>query len=192
MSSLPSTPREYSAVAKLLHWTMAIIWLSAWIIGYVGVTWREEINQNHGWTLAHKALASTILFLVVMRILWRMTHRVPSLPATMSPFMQKTAHFAHYLLYAVALIGLPLSGWMWSSVAGYPIMVLWLFQLPPLTSPHPEYYDIMKQIHVTTAYAMGIMVSGHILIALKHAFIDKDSVMKSMLLGKKHRLAKED
>lgn len=192
MTSLPSSPREYSSVAKLLHWTMALIWLSAWIIGYVGVTWREELNQNHGWTLAHKALASTILFLVVMRILWRMTHRVPSLPATMSPFMQKMAHFAHYLLYAVALIGLPLSGWVWSSVAGYPIMVLWLFQLPPLTSPHPEYYDMMKQIHVTTAYAMGIMVSGHILIALKHAFIDKDSVMKSMLLGKKHRLVKED
>ena len=181
MSLLPAKQREYNSVAKLLHWSMALIWLSVWVIGYVGVTWREEVNQHHSWTIAHKALASTILFLVIIRILWRLTHSVPSLPDTMSPFMQKSAHFAHYLLYAFALLGLPLSGWMWSSVADKPIMVLWLFQLPPLVGPHPEYYDLMKQIHVTTAYAMGIMVSGHILIALKHAFIDKDNVMKSML-----------
>ena len=60
-------------------------------------------------------------------------------------------------------------------------MVLWSFRLPPLTAPHPEYYELMKEIHVILAFTMGAVIAGHILIALKHAMIDRDGVMSGML-----------
>lgn len=184
MGKIASHSQSFTSVAKSLHWLMALIWISAWLIGYIGVTWRAELNVDHVLTTAHKAIASTLLFLIVIRVLWRLTHPAPALPASMSPLMQRAAHWGHFLLYALALIALPLSGWTWSSIADKPVMVLWLFQLPPLVAPHPEYYDLAKQVHVYTAWCMGGLIVGHILVALKHWFIDKDGVMETMLFKK--------
>jgi cytochrome b561 len=67
MTPTPTKNREFTPVAKLLHWLMAAIWIAVWFIGYAAVTWREQINPEHGLTTAHKALASTLLFLIVLR-----------------------------------------------------------------------------------------------------------------------------
>ncbi len=160
---------------------MAVVWLSAWVIGYFAVSWRKEFNQDFSLTTDHKAVASTIIFLTVIRILWRLTHPTPPLPDSMTSVMKRMAQGAHFILYAIALVLLPLTGWMWSSVADKPIMLLWIFHLPPLVSPHPEYYNLAKYVHLTLAWSMGALVVGHILLALKHALIDKDGVMQSML-----------
>ncbi|CAI1805779.1 Cytochrome b561 homolog 2 [Serratia ficaria] len=181
MTSTSHNNRTFTPLAKLLHWLMAALWITVWFIGYIAVTWRTELNPEHGLTIAHKALASTLLFLIVLRTVWRLTHPAPALPDTMSGFMKNIAHATHFILYALALIALPVSGWLWSSVADKPIMVLWTFHLPPLTTPHPELYDLMKNIHVTLAFSMGALVAGHILVALKHAVVDRDGVMSSML-----------
>jgi len=172
---------DFTPVAKFLHWLMAFIWIAAWLIGFCAVTWRDTLNNDHALTIAHKAVASTLLFLVVLRVAWRLTHPAPPLPRTMSTFMRKAAHIGHFVIYAAGLIALPVSGWLWSSFADKPIMVLWAFRLPPLTAPHPEYYALMKDIHVTLAFTMGVVIVGHILIALKHAVIDRDGVMSGML-----------
>lgn len=39
----------------------------------------------------------------------------------------------------------------------------------------------MKDIHITLAFTMGAFIAGYILIALKHAIIDRDGVMSGML-----------
>ena len=173
--------KKYTLTARVLHWGMAVVWVSGWITGYVAVYWRELLNTHHEITVTHKAVTSLLLFLVVMRIFWRLTHRPPELPASMSSFMQRAAHVAHALIYLLALILLPLSGWAWSSVADKPVMVLWFSQLPPLVSPAPEFYVLARQVHVTLAWLAGVMVSGHILMAVKHRFIDRDGIMESMM-----------
>jgi cytochrome b561 len=172
---------SYNPVSKFQHWLMALIWVSAWIIGFIGVHFRDELNAHHELTFLHKAISSTVIFLTALRIVWLLTHPVPSLPASMSPAMQRAAHLAHYALYAVALIALPLSGWMWSSVADKPIMMLGLFHLPPLVAPAPEYYDLAKLVHRFLAWSFGLVVLGHAGAALKHHLVDKDGVLNSML-----------
>ncbi|WP_409488188.1 hypothetical protein ACK1U3_21320 [Pseudomonas promysalinigenes] len=64
--------------------TTALIWICAWVVGIVAVHWREELNTHHVLTFLHKALASTLLFLIVLRVAWRLTHPAPDLPDTMS------------------------------------------------------------------------------------------------------------
>ena len=182
-----SNQHAYNPFAKFLHWLMAGIWIAAWLIGFAAVHLRDELNGHHQLTFLHKAIASTVLFLTALRIVWRLTHPVPALPATMSPLMQNAAHLGHYALYAVALLALPLSGWIWSSVAGKPIMVLGLFVLPPLTAAAPEYYDTAKLVHQWLAWSFGIVVLGHAGAALKHHFVDKDGVLNSMLPAWLHR-----
>jgi cytochrome b561 len=171
----------YTSTAKWLHWGMALLWIGAWFIGILATHWRDEFNAHHELTFLHKAMASTLLFLIVVRIAWRITHPAPALPAAMSPLMKRGAFFGHLVLYAIALIGLPLSGWYWSSVADKPILVAGLFQLPPMVSPDQTLYDLAKSIHTYVAWLCGALVGGHVLVALTHHFVEKDGVLKGML-----------
>lgn len=180
-------PESYTGIAKFFHWAMAVIWIAAWCMGMIAVYLRDAFNPHHGMTIAHKAVGSTILFLVVLRIAWRLTHPAPERPDLMSPLARKVAGMAHIALYAVALIALPLSGWLWSSVADKPIMLLWLYQLPPLTAPNPAAYETAKLVHLLCAWSMGALVAGHILAALKHHFIDRDGILAGMLPGSASR-----
>lgn len=95
--------------------------------------------------------------------------------------MQRAAVYGHLLLYGVALIALPVSGWFWSSVADKPIMVAGLFQLPPLVGPDQDLYGLAKAIHTYLSWLCGAMVGGHLLVAFKHHFVDRDHVLKGML-----------
>lgn len=180
-----STSLPYTRTAQWLHWSMAGLWISSWILGFLATHWRDSLNPHHGLTILHKSLASTLLVLIIVRIFWRLTHAAPALPAQMSPLMQRAAHIGHGLLYLVALIALPVSGWYWSSVADKPILLLGLMPLPPLVAPDPTLYGLAKGLHQWTAWICGVLVSGHVLVALKHHFIDKDEVLRTMLSAQK-------
>lgn len=172
---------SYTTTAKWLHWGVALIWILSWVIGFVGVHWRDALNADHGLTILHKSMASSLLLLVVVRIAWRLTHPAPPMPSSMSPLMQKGAVLGHLLLYLLALVALPLSGWYWSSVAGKPILLLGLWQLPPLVAADEGLYDLAKLVHTWSAWFCGALVGGHLLMALKHHFIDRDDILLGML-----------
>lgn len=176
--------KSYTATAKWLHWGMALIWIAAWLVGIVAVHWRDEFNPQHQLTFLHKAMASTLLLLIVLRIAWRLTHAAPAMPDTMTPLLKRAAFIGHLLLYIVALLGLPISGWYWSSVADKPILVAGLFLLPPLVEPDKSLYDLAKAIHTYSAWLCGALVGGHVGVALKHHFVDKDKVLAGMLPGR--------
>ncbi|MHC8285672.1 cytochrome b [Pseudomonas sp. XS1P51] len=150
-------------------------------MGILATHWRDELNPHHELTYLHKAAASTLLFLFVVRVFWRLVKRPPALPVSMSPLMKRGAVLGHVLLYAVALMALPLSGWYWSSVADKPIIVAGLFILLPLVAPNPDLYDLAKSVHAWTAWCSGALVGGHLLVALKHHFLDKDDILARML-----------
>lgn len=176
--------KSYTATAKWLHWGMALIWIVAWVVGIVAVHWRDEFNPQHQLTFLHKAMASTLLFLIVLRIAWRLAHPAPAMPNTMTPLVKRAAFIGHLLLYSVALVGLPISGWYWSSVADKPILVAGLFLLPSLVEADKSLYDLAKAIHTYTSWLCGVLVGGHVVVALKHHFIDKDKVLTGMLPGR--------
>jgi cytochrome b561 len=171
---------NYTPTAKGFHWIMALIWIAAWIIGFVAVHGGESWNPNHSLTFLHKAIASTVVFLTALRLAWRLTHRAPALPATMSPLMRNLAHGGHVLLYAVALFALPMSGWYWSSIVDKPILLAGVIHLPPLVAPDPSLKLLARSVHVYTAWFCGLLVAGHALVALKHHFIDRDDILLRM------------
>ena len=172
----------YTRTAQMLHWLMAIIFIAVWIIGfYSGNFLSYDVNGSFKGTVItlHKNIATVIIFLVVVRIFWRYTHPTPELPNTMSPTMKRLAHFGHLALYFM-LLALPITGCLFSWSAGHPAPVLYLFNLPTLISENPEITAIVKPLHIYISWAAGILLAGHILAALKHHFIDKDTVLVSM------------
>jgi cytochrome b561 len=64
-----------------------------------------------------------VLGLVLLRILWRATHRPPAMPGSFGALERFAAHAAHGALY-VLMVLLPLSGWMhdsaWKDAGTHP------------------------------------------------------------------------
>ena len=176
-----NTSQSYTGIAKLLHWLMAGIWIAVWVVGVLAVYFRESLNPNHVLTFWHKAFGSVLFFLLVIRVVWRLANKPPGLPSHMTMTMRRAAYTGHIFLYLLALTLLPISGWIWSSVADKPIMVLGLFQLPALLEPRPEAYGIAKWFHVICAWSSLAIVVGHVVVAFKHHLIDRDNVLLGML-----------
>lgn len=173
----------YTRTAQYLHWIMAIIFIGAWLIGFYSgnfLTFESNEALKSNAIDLHKNIATTIIFLIIIRIFWRYTHPAPNLPDSMSPTMKKFAHVGHLALYLI-LVALPISGCMYSWSAGHPAPVLYLFDLPRLVSENPRLMAITHPVHVYLSWFSGLIVIGHILAALKHHFIDKDHVLDSMI-----------
>jgi cytochrome b561 len=180
----PST-RDFNPTSKFLHWLMAAIIIVAWGVGYYGgamlhygVDDAETAQKVWAITL-HKSIATTTLFLIVARVLWRIFHRPPPL-GDMPEVMKHVTHLGHFALYAL-MVAVPLSGWWNSSSAGYPIPVAGLFTIPQLGPKNPELTPYLVWAHWFFAWALAITVVGHVAFALKHHFIDKDDTIRAML-----------
>lgn len=172
----------YTRTAQWLHWIMAVIFIAAWIIGfYSGNFLSYEVDGSFKGSVItfHKNIATLIIFLVIIRIFWRYTHPAPKLPDTMSPFMKLLAHIGHLALYFM-LLALPITGCLFSWSAGHPAPVLYLFEIPRLLEQNDAVLAIVKPLHIYLSWAVGFLLVGHIAAALKHHFIDKDNVFKSM------------
>jgi cytochrome b561 len=179
---MKNTTLYYTRTAQVLHWLMAIIFIAAWLIGFYSgnfLSYETDGSFKGDIITLHKNIATTIIFLVMIRIFWRYTHPAPSLPNSMSPMMKGLAHAGHLALYLM-LLALPITGCLFSWSAGHPAPVLYLFNLPTLIEENYDVLEIVKPLHVYLSWAASLLVVGHIAAALKHHFIDKDTVLTSM------------
>lgn len=173
----------YTRTAQVLHWVMAAIFIVAWVIGFYSgnfLSYDVDGSFKGGVITLHKNIATVIIFLFVIRLLWRYTHPAPKLPDSMSPLMKGFAHLGHLALYLM-LIALPVTGCLYSWSAGHPAPVLYLFEIPRLVEENPEILAIVKPLHIYLSWFVGFLIVGHVAAALKHHFIDKDHVLISML-----------
>ncbi|WP_208453084.1 cytochrome b [Burkholderia gladioli] len=177
---------RYPRGARRFHWLMAAIIVTVWCIGFGSAHLRGDAPRGGTPLLVHKAIASTVLFLVAARIVYRIWRRraYPALPASISPPMRRLAGGVHLLLYAGAMIATPLSGWIWSSVAGHPVPLLGIVNLPPLVPVDKASYDLWMWIHRAFAWSAGAVIALHVLAALKHHFVDRDGILLRMLPGR--------
>ena len=168
---------RYTKVAIWLHW---LIGLS--VIANIGLAMLTEGLGREAHMAAmgvHKALGMTILVLTVLRILWRLSHRAPPLPASVAAWQRTASKIVHFLFYAL-LILLPLSGWVWMSAAGRGIDYFGLFTIPAITGSDKALADVMHERHELLGLTMLALVVIHILAALKHWLVDKSGVNARM------------
>lgn len=183
----PARPasRSFNPTSKVFHWLMAAIILAAWVIGYYGGAMlhygvSDAQTAQKIWVITlHKSIATTTLFLIAARLIWRYFHRPPAL-ADMPAIMKVATHLGHWILY-ILMVAVPISGWWNSSSAGYPIPVLGLFTIPQLGAKNPELTPYLVSAHFYLSWALLIVVAGHAAFALKHHFIDKDETLTAML-----------
>ena len=174
---------RYSTVAILLHWLIAIMVVCLFAFGLymVDLKFSPTKLKYLSW---HKWAGVTIFLLVLIRIVWRLTHKPPTHTVTMPRWQTNAAAAVHYLLYAL-LIAIPISGWLSSSAKGFQTVYFGVLPLPNLLDKNKELGQTLGFVHQALNYSMMAIVVLHALAALKHYFIDKDDILRRMLLGKK-------
>ena len=98
---------------------------------------------------------------------------------SMSPAMKFMAHGGHLALYLL-MLAVSFSGWLFSSAAGYPSPGLGLFDLPYLVPRNAHLQGVAHDLHLYPSLGFGVLIAGHIEMALKHHFVDKDDTLRSM------------
>lgn len=177
--SLKNSENQYGAVTKSFHWIMALLVICLLAIGLYMGGMPNSAAKLQMYNL-HKSLGITVLALVICRICWHSISKKPGFVETMKPWERKLATAGHTLLYLLMLM-LPLTGWLMSSAAGRTVSFFGLFILPDLVSPDKILTKTFRGLHENIGTLIMITVGLHILAALKHHFMDKDSVLKRML-----------
>ena len=190
----------YTKTAKVLHWLIAIAIFGMFALGWfmsdlpkeapkqiaydlfnLGVyTWNlsEEISPRTFYFNLHKSIGVTIFALILIRILWRITHRPPALLASYKAWERKLASNAHHLLYLL-MVALPISGIVMATYSKYGIK--W-FGVPFIKGlDNNPMRELFKEVHEIIGVIILLVIIVHIIGALKHKFIDKDDTLKRML-----------
>jgi cytochrome b561 len=174
----PSAERRYATAAIWLHWTIATLLLLQVALGWT----MNEVLPDHtpNQRLAentHISLGLTILILVAARIVIRLNHKPPPMPAGMPAWERGLANAVHLLFYLL-MLAMPLAGWALVSLGNHPIS-FWGLPWPHLPGVHAVMGNpapkasrqALKHIHVfILIWIFFVNLALHVAGALKHQF----------------------
>jgi len=188
---------RYTTVAIALHWTIAVLILSNLATGSVMEGFAQPLKAAA--VAFHISSGITVLVLTGFRLLWRLTHRPPPLPAQLAPWERAAAHAAHWLLY-VLMIAMPLIGW--SIISAHPprpqgaATIWWMLGLPAIGPISNLADDAQKAAHaffVSAHTVGGWLLAGtlalHVGGALKHEWFDRHAGLARMGIGRSRFIA---
>ena len=187
--------KVWTRTARLLHWGTLVLIALQIPLGF----WMVEVYETYTETwaddtwvmrtsLLHHTLGFIVLAVTAARFSWRLTHPAPSLPAGLATYKRWVARLTQGFLYALLII-YPLSGW--ASLSAYegefPIFFFGWDSVPRLV---PQVaadaffnYEFFAEIH-RWCWKVGAGVLGlHVLGALWHQYVAKDSVLRRMWSG---------
>jgi cytochrome b561 len=169
--------------AKLLHWIGAILIL---------------LLLGHGWWMTHlaprpdrlahyaghAALGYDFLALLVLRLLWRWTHAVPTLPAELPRWERLAAHASHIGLYLLVFAS-TLTGWALAGTFRTPLNKdVFNLTVPSIyASQDRAMHGLFEQSHELLSYALAILIVVHLVAALRHHFVKRNTVLRRMWFG---------
>ncbi len=172
--------KKYTKTAMALHWLIALLIIAGFALGVTMVDIPGLTPTKLKYFSWHKWLGVTVLALAAVRLLWRLTHPAPLLPAGMPAWQARISGLLHGLLYLL-MFAIPVSGYFYSLASGVPVTYLGVLPLPVFIEPNPEWKVVLKSVHYWLNMTLLASVVLHAAAALKHHFIDRDDVLKRML-----------
>ncbi len=109
--------QHYGTPAKALHWLVVTLLAVQFPIGW----FMPDVHggpPGSAMTL-HISFGITILALIVMRFVWRITHPVAP-ESSLPPWQRVTSEAVHWLLYAL-VFATTITGWFFASFRGWPV-----------------------------------------------------------------------
>lgn len=186
---LMNTAESWGWVQRLIHWFAAGLILFQLGLGFYMVNAVTDLFVRFDYTQTHKSWGFVAFALVLLRIVWRAVNRRPAPPA-MPRWQHAASEGAHLALY-ILMIALPISGWLMASASplqdayGIRNEVFGLFELPdPFVPGSDEMEELLKAIHLWSAFAIAAIVAVHAAAAVKHQVVDGDGLLRRMVTGR--------
>ena len=175
---IKNTENYYGIATILLHWLMAILIIGLLALGLYMTALPISFQKLklYGW---HKEYGLLALALVIFRLVWRLTNITQRLAI---PLLEKIAARSMHWLFYIFMFAMPITGWLITSAAGLPVSFFGLFLLPDLVAPNEGLRILFQEIHQWLGYGFIAAIVLHTCAALKHHFINKDDILRRMLL----------
>jgi cytochrome b561 len=182
----PGGAPRYTRTAIVLHWLLAVALLGQIGFGFAldAIAPRSTPARAPVINL-HKSFGLVLFALIALRVMWRLRHPPPAWPSSMSAFEQRAARIGHRALYACMVV-MPLSGYVGSNFSKYGV-VFFGMPLEPWGPENPSIYAVFNGVHVGTAFVFAALIAGHVAMALKHAWVDRDGVVARIWPGAEPR-----
>lgn len=183
-------------LARVLHWVMALAIIGLLAVGFYMVEVlgddSDSLLLRLQLTQTHKSIGFTVFFLALLRVIWRAVNPTPRLPSDMSKLEKALAHGGHTAIYLL-MFALPISGWLMATSsplndpdAYIPIknMVFGLFEMPdPYAKGDKTISEFWGSVHAYSAAILAVLLLAHVGAALKHHFVNRDTVLRRMIRG---------
>jgi cytochrome b561 len=168
----------YGVVTKVLHWLLALCIIAMLLIGVLFslFDWKYYFPSLMG---VHKSLGVTIILLMFFRLLWRFINIQPAPIEKEHVIRNSISLWLHRLLYILVFL-IAVVGWVMSSAGGHVTYFWWLFNV---TLPIPldrELVVFCHTTHLVLAWVLGVAICVHVIAALYHHCILKDTTLKRM------------
>lgn len=148
----------YSGLQIGLHWLVAILIILGWLSadGAEDALKAAETGAATGF-VPHVAFGISILALVVVRLVVRLTRGAPAAPGEPGSWQVRAADWGHRLIYLL-MIAVPLGG-----------VSIWFLGMDN------------GDIHGFFANVLMLVVLGHALLAIYHHYVLKDGLIRRMM-----------
>jgi cytochrome b561 len=166
---------RYPLSVSLLHWLLA-----AALIGNLAIGWM--LDDDFDLLALHRSIGIVILGFVLIRLSNRLRLRrqlPPSANAagTLSYFAEKTVHCVLYL----AMLVIPLLGWLKTNAAGHVVNCFGVFSLPTLVPKSLALSHSLGVLHSAAAYGLAVLLGVHVVGALVHWLMKSENVLLRIL-----------
>ena len=173
------TAASYGLVSILFHWASAIgilvvMGLGAYVV-YYGYASGNFLEPAH----LHYALGILLVFIISLRLLWRLSSRTPVSHAN-NVLIKLGIALIKCSLYALVFTVI-ISGYFICTSEGQSINVLGIVEIPSLVLLETDELNIAGLTHKYLAWVFFSLILLHALAALIHHFIIKDNTLSRML-----------
>jgi cytochrome b561 len=174
-----NTEDSYGIVSKGFHWILGVSYIVVLAVGFI-MTGMEKGDAK--WTVygIHKAFGVLLLFLIALRIIWRMININPTSLDKNNKLVNFLAKSGHLILY-ILMVGMPLSGFIMSIVGGRNIDFFGLFIIPGFSEKNAFVAGSAYKFHINASLIFVGFIALHILASLFHHFYKKDQTLRRML-----------
>ncbi len=174
-----TTLQTHGRLHKLFHWWVAIhlgvILFAAFGLADLPLADKKQEYGDHG-------LATTLLLVVmILRLLWRVSHPAPPLPEKMPRWERLAARLVHYGLYALVFLQCGIGFLLASTTEVDFIPNLIEINYTVLDLVPDRFNDTLQTLHVTVYWMLIMLVVLHIAAAFKHGLLNRDGVMRRMI-----------
>ncbi len=152
------TTTGYSGLQIALHWLVAALIIATWLT-HDGAEDAYDTVRDGGTAgfVLHVALGLSVLALVVVRLVVRLSRGAPAAPGEPGSLAVKAADWGHRLIYLL-MIAVPLGG-----------IATWFLGAD------------VGDVHGLAGNTLMIVVIGHALLALYHQYVLKDGLLRRMM-----------